>query len=71
MAMISFGILIILVGIVFAFIPGPAILFYAIGGAIIAKESKWMATSLDRCETIGRTWMHRTKMWWNGVRKRF
>ncbi len=34
-------------GIVFAFIPGPAILFFLMTGALLAVQSLWVARALD------------------------
>jgi hypothetical protein len=44
-ALISF-----LIGVVLAFIPGPAILFFAITGALLATQSRWVARELDAIE---------------------
>lgn len=43
-------------GVVFALIPGPAILFFALGGALLATQSLWFARWLDR----GELWARRT-----------
>ncbi len=40
----------IALGLVFAVIPGPAILFFAIAGALLASESRGVARFLDWCE---------------------
>ena len=40
----------IALGLVFAVIPGPAILFFALAGALLASESKVVARFLDWCE---------------------
>lgn len=39
-----------IVGVVFAFIPGPAILFFALAGALLAGESRVIARGLDWTE---------------------
>ena len=44
-ALISF-----VVGIVLAFIPGPAILFFAITAGLMATQSLWVAKQLDAAE---------------------
>ncbi len=40
----------IALGLVFAVIPGPAILFFALAGALLASESRGVAKFLDWCE---------------------
>lgn len=44
----------LLIGIVLAFIPGPAILFFAITAAILATQSHAVATRLDKGELLAR-----------------
>lgn len=68
--LILLGILIVLVGVIFAFIPGPAILFYAIGGAIIATESRWMAAMMDRIEVACRQLVQRLLHFYERLRRR-
>lgn len=38
------------IGVVLVFIPGPAILFFALSGALLASESRAVARFLDWCE---------------------
>lgn len=45
LALIAFAL-----GVVFAFIPGPAILFFAIAGALVAAESRVVAKAFDWAE---------------------
>jgi hypothetical protein len=49
---VYFGIAIIsfAAGIVFALIPGPAVLFFALTGALLATQSLWLARRLDAIE---------------------
>jgi len=42
------------VGVVFAFIPGPAVVFFALCAALLAAQSAWIAGLLDRGEVKGR-----------------
>jgi len=42
------------VGVVFAFIPGPAVLFFALCAALLAAQSAWVAERFDRAEVTGR-----------------
>lgn len=53
------GILLICIGLVLAVMPGPAILFYALGGALIASESRWVAHRFDRVESCCNRQWHR------------
>lgn len=41
-------------GVVFAFIPGPAVVFFALCAALLAAQSAWIAQRLDRGEVKGR-----------------
>lgn len=52
------------VGIVLMFIPGPAILFFFLAGAIFAEESRWVARLLDRLEVRLRRIWHALQQWW-------
>ncbi len=40
----------IAIGVVLVFIPGPAVLFFAIAGALLASESRGVARALDWSE---------------------
>jgi hypothetical protein len=42
------------VGVVLAFIPGPAVVFFALCAALLAAQSGWVARILDRGELKGR-----------------
>jgi hypothetical protein len=44
------GVVAFALGIVFAFIPGPAILFFLMAGALFAVQSLWVARALDWSE---------------------
>lgn len=51
-------------GVVFVFIPGPAILFFALAGAMLASESRTVARALDWTELRGRAgWRRSTRFW--------
>ncbi|MBL9213419.1 MAG: hypothetical protein JNL92_23345 [Opitutaceae bacterium] len=50
------------VGVVLVFIPGPAVLFFFIGGGLLATESRVVAALLDAAELRIRkfaSWVHR------------
>jgi hypothetical protein len=42
--------LFIAIGIVLAFIPGPAILFFFLAAGLLASHSRWIARAFDRAE---------------------
>ena len=42
------------VGVVLAFIPGPAVLFFALAAGLLAAQSAWLAKRLDRAEVGAR-----------------
>ncbi|HKO49516.1 MAG TPA: hypothetical protein VJV79_17425 [Polyangiaceae bacterium] len=52
------------VGVLFAFIPGPAVLFFALSAALFATQSLWLARQLDRAELALRNF-------WLSVRRKF
>ncbi len=54
------------VGVILAFIPGPAVVFFALSAGLVATRSVWMARWMDRMEARGR------KLWasYRGWRKR-
>lgn len=43
----------LVIGLILAFIPGPAILFFALAAALTATQSRWLACKLDRTEIYG------------------
>lgn len=47
-AVVSFAI-----GVVLAFIPGPAVVFFALTAALLSTQSRWLAAKLDRSELVG------------------
>ena len=48
------------IGAVLVFIPGPAVLFFAVGGMVLAGESRRVARALDR----GELWVRRLAGRW-------
>ena len=42
------------IAIVLTVLPGPAFVFYALAGGLIAGESAWVARVLDRWEVVAR-----------------
>jgi hypothetical protein len=54
-------------GVVFVFIPGPAILFFALAGAMLASESRTVARALDWTELRIRSGWHRAARFWSGL----
>lgn len=57
-------------GVVFAFIPGPAVLFFALCAAALATQSAWVARLLDRGEVKGRQVGRRIRHAWRHRRER-
>lgn len=53
------------VAFILMFIPGPAVLFYFIGGALLASEFRFVAVGLDKLEVKLRLWFKRGKAWWS------
>lgn len=49
------------VGIVLAFIPGPAVVFFALTAALTSTQSRWVARKLDRAELGARAAWKRWK----------
>lgn len=54
----------LLIGVVFVFIPGPAILFFAIGASMLATQSRRIARLLDWTEVKIRGLGAWVKGWW-------
>lgn len=44
------------IGVVLVFIPGPAIVFFFLAGALLASDWRWMARTLDWLEVKLRAW---------------
>ena len=57
-------------GVLFAFIPGPAVVFFALCAAALAAQSAWIARQLDRGEVKGREVAHRLRDAWRQRRAR-
>lgn len=58
------GLLFIALGVVLMVMPGPAILFFALGGGMLADYSRTVARMLDWLELKIRRVLHWTKHWW-------
>jgi amino acid permease len=58
-ALVSFA-----AGVLFAFIPGPAILFFALSAALLASQSLWVARWLDKSEIWGTKTLTSARNWW-------
>jgi hypothetical protein len=55
------GVALILIGVIALFVPGPGILFLALGAAVLARESLAVARALDWLEIRGRRLVHRVR----------
>ena len=56
-------------GVVFAFIPGPAVVFFALCAALLAAQSAWIARLLDRGEVKGRRMVREARAAWRRWRR--
>jgi hypothetical protein len=63
-ALVSF-----VVGVILAFIPGPAVVFFALTAALLATQSRKVAHALDRAEVKGRAWLASVRAWWGRHRR--
>jgi hypothetical protein len=54
----------ILIGLILVFIPGPAILFFALAAVLLAHQSLWAARLLDWTEVKLRQLIHWAISWW-------
>lgn len=52
-------------GVLFAFIPGPAVVFFAVSAALFGTQSAWMARHLDRLEVAVRGLIARLRASWH------
>lgn len=59
------GLALVVVGIVFCFLPGPGLLGVVFGLALLAGMSRWLSRMLDRAEPRIRDGLHRTNEWWH------
>lgn len=57
----------IAIGVVLVFIPGPAILFFFVGGGLLASESRLIARFLDWSEVRGRALWNWSKRHWKAL----
>jgi hypothetical protein len=58
------------VGVVLAFIPGPAVLFFFLSGALLSTQSRFVAVTLDKAEVWGRKAFASLRAWWRRKRGR-
>lgn len=59
------ALVLIAIGVILCFIPGPGIPFLVIGAALLAEHSRVAARGLDGAEIVGRRWFRRVRSWWN------
>ena len=52
------------IGVVLMFIPGPAILFFLIAGALLSSHVLWVARALDWAELRLRSAAKKARTWW-------
>ena len=58
------------VGVVLMFIPGPAVVFFALALALISTQSRFVARALDKGEVRGRKILASLGLWWRRKRER-
>jgi len=58
------AIILLAIGVVLTFIPGPAIVFFFAGAGLLAGESRTLARGLDWSELKLRRAFHWCKRWW-------
>jgi hypothetical protein len=63
-AFLAIAMLSLAAGVVLTLIPGPAILFFALSGALLATQSLWIARWLDKGEIWGRKTASSLRSWW-------
>ena len=52
------------IGVVLVFIPGPAVVFFALSAALTATQSLWAARKLDQAELLLRRAAGAVRSWW-------
>lgn len=69
-AYVGAGVALLPVGVLFAFIPGPAVVFFALSAALFATQSRRLAKQLDHTElALRRAWLS-VRDWWRARRGR-
>jgi hypothetical protein len=67
-AYVATAVVLLPIGVLFAFIPGPAVLFFALSAALFATQSLWFARLLDRAElALHKAWLN-LRSWWHARR---
>ena len=61
------GLLLVSAGVVLCFIPGPGVPVLVFGVALLAGESRAVASLLDRAEPPARRAGHRAVRWWRAL----
>lgn len=63
--LLGLAVLLTAIGVVLMFIPGPAILFFFLAGALLAEESLPVARGLDWAELRLRAAWNALRRWWS------
>jgi hypothetical protein len=66
-ARLTVGLALLAGGVVLLFVPGPGLLLLVFGAALVAGESKTVASWLDRAEPPLRRAARRLAAWWRGA----
>ena len=64
---IGLGVLLVVGGVVFLFIPGPGIPLIVFGVGLIGSHNQKLADALDRAEPKARERAHDAKRWWTAL----
>ncbi len=60
----AFAAIALAIGVVLVFIPGPAVVFFAVAAWLLADESRGLARALDWTEVTLRRMLNLGKTWW-------
>jgi hypothetical protein len=58
------------IGVILVFIPGPAVVFFALAAALAAAHSRWVARALDAIEVKIRRLVHAARGRWKRLSSR-
>jgi len=63
-AYVALSLVAFVIGVVLVFIPGPALVFFALSAALLATQSLWVAHTLDQFELVLRRAASAVRGWW-------
>lgn len=65
------AVVLVVVGVVLLFIPGPGLLFIGLGAAMCASHSLLIARGMDRCDVVLRRYWAQAQGYWAQMRAKF